>query len=93
MSAMTIVRTRIDGRVKAEAAKVLDDIGLSVSDVVRMVLTRVADEQALPLDLKVPNAETKAAMQEARAAMKQRSARFSDPQAMFDALAQDAERR
>jgi DNA-damage-inducible protein J len=31
------------------------DMGLTVSDVVRIVLTRVAKEKALPFDMRVPN--------------------------------------
>jgi DNA-damage-inducible protein J len=39
-------------------------MGLSVSDAIRLLLVRVAAEQALPFDVKVPNAETRAAMAE-----------------------------
>jgi DNA-damage-inducible protein J len=41
-------------------------MGLSVSDAVRVLLTRVATEKALPFEVKVPNAATEEAMQEAR---------------------------
>jgi DNA-damage-inducible protein J len=41
-------------------------MGLSVSDAVRVLLTRVATEKALPFEVKAPNAATAAAMQEAR---------------------------
>jgi DNA-damage-inducible protein J len=61
-----MVHVRIDKRVKAQAAKTLAAMGLSVSDAVRVLLTRVAAEKALPFEVKVPNAETAAAMQEAR---------------------------
>lgn len=64
----------------------LAEMGLTVSDLVRMTLTRVAKDKALPFDLKVPNAETRAAMEESRAMMKARNARFSDGQELFDAL-------
>lgn len=67
MPATEMVHIRIDRRVKAQAAKALSAMGLSVSDAVRVLLTRVAAEQALPFDLKVPNAATAAAMKEARA--------------------------
>ncbi len=67
MAATEMVHIRIDKRVKAQAAKALSDMGLSVSDAVRVLLTRVAAEKALPFDLKVPNATTVAAMKEARA--------------------------
>lgn len=67
MPASALVQTRIDGTVKAEAATVLAAMGLTVSDAVRLMLTRVAKEKALPFEPLVPNAETIAAMQEARA--------------------------
>jgi DNA-damage-inducible protein J len=61
-----MVHVRVDKRVKAQAAKTLAAMGLSVSDAVRVLLTRVAAEKALPFEVKVPNAETTTAMQEAR---------------------------
>ena len=64
MASDTVVRARIDGQVKERAAKVLADMGLSVSDAIRLLLVRVAAEQALPFDIKVPNAETRVAMAE-----------------------------
>ena len=66
MSATEMVHVRIDKRVKAQAAKTLSAMGLSVSDAVRVLLTRVAAEKALPFEVKVPNAATAAAMREAR---------------------------
>ena len=64
--ATEMVHVRIDRRVKARASKTLAAMGLSVSDAVRVLLTRVAAEKALPFEVKVPNAATAAAMQEAR---------------------------
>ena len=64
MASDTVVRARIDGQVKERAAKVLAEMGLSVSDAIRLLLVRVATEKALPFDLKVPNAETRAAISE-----------------------------
>ena len=66
MSANSVVRARIDGHIKDEASVVLAAMGLSVSDALRMMLTRVANEKALPFEPLVPNAETIAAMREAR---------------------------
>ena len=63
--ANTVVRARIDPRIKNEAAAVLGAMGLTVSDAFRMMLTRVAREKALPFAPLVPNAETIAAMEEA----------------------------
>ena len=89
MAATAFVRARIDEAIKDEAAEVLAEMGLTVSDVVRMTLTRVARDRALPLELKIPNAETRAGMEESRAMMKARQARFADAQELFNAL--DAE--
>src|SRR3546814_963111 len=67
MAATAFVRARIDETLKDEAAAVLAELGLTVSDVVRMTLTRVAKDHALPFELKVPNAETRAAIESSRA--------------------------
>jgi DNA-damage-inducible protein J len=67
MPATEMVHIRIDKRVKARATKALSAMGLSVSDAVRVLLTRVAAEKALPFEVKVPNAATAAAIREARA--------------------------
>lgn len=66
MAANALVQTRIDRAVKDEAAAVLAAMGLTVSDAVRLLLTRVAHEHALPFDPLIPNSETVAAMKEAR---------------------------
>jgi DNA-damage-inducible protein J len=67
MAANQLVQARIDGAIKEEAATVLATMGLTVSDAVRLLLTRVAREHALPFDPLIPNATTIAAMKEARA--------------------------
>jgi DNA-damage-inducible protein J len=66
MAANALVQARVDAGVKEEAAAVLAAIGLTVSDAVRLLLTKVAEEKALPFELHTPNAETVAAMKEAR---------------------------
>ncbi len=66
MAATEMVHVRVEKRIKAKAAKTLAAMGLSVSDAVRVLLTRVAKEKSLPFEVKVPNAETAAAMREAR---------------------------
>jgi len=57
MAANALIQTRIDPNVKERAAAVLADIGLTVSDVVRIVLTRTANEGELPFALKNSAAE------------------------------------
>ncbi|MDE2990368.1 MAG: type II toxin-antitoxin system RelB/DinJ family antitoxin [Chloroflexota bacterium] len=67
MPANKLVQARIDGAVKEEAAAVLAAMGLTVSDAVRLLLTRVAHDKALPFAPLTPNDTTIAAMREARA--------------------------
>lgn len=67
MAANQLVQARIDGAIKEEAAAVLAAMGLTVSDAVRLLLTKIAREHALPFDPLIPNATTIAAMKEARA--------------------------
>ncbi len=61
-----VVRARIDEKVKNDAAAVLSEIGLTPSDAFRMLMIRIAREKKLPFEPLVPNAETIAAMEEAR---------------------------
>lgn len=61
-----VVCARIDEEIKEEASAVLASMGLTVSDALRMLLTRVAREQSLPFDPLVPNAATIKSMREAR---------------------------
>lgn len=61
-TANTIVRARINGKVKSQAAAVLETMGLTVSDAFRLLLVRVAAEKTLPFELHSPNASTIAAI-------------------------------
>ena len=70
MNANSVVRARIDGHIKEEASVVLAAMGLTVSDALRLMLTRVATEKALPFEPLAPNAVTIAAIREARVAKK-----------------------
>lgn len=58
MTEKAFVRARINEDLKNEASDVLNEMGLTVSDVVRITLTKVAHEKALPFELRVPNKTT-----------------------------------
>ncbi|MBI6547766.1 type II toxin-antitoxin system RelB/DinJ family antitoxin [Xenorhabdus lircayensis] len=58
MAANAFVRARIDERLKNEAAEVLAGMGLTVSDLIRITLTKVAKEKAIPFDMSIPNGIT-----------------------------------
>ncbi len=64
MAGDSVVRARIDSETKARATEALQAMGLSVSDAIRLLLLRVADEKRLPFAVQVPNATTVKAMQE-----------------------------
>jgi DNA-damage-inducible protein J len=66
MAANSVVRARIDEHIKDEASAVLAAMGLTLSDAFRMLVTRIAREKALPFEPLNPNAETIAAMKDAR---------------------------
>ncbi|WP_208436398.1 type II toxin-antitoxin system RelB/DinJ family antitoxin [Bartonella vinsonii] len=52
------IQARIPDEVQEIASAVIKSTGLTVSDVVRMFMTRIARDRALPLDLFQPNPET-----------------------------------
>lgn len=64
MSNNTVVRARINSDVKTEAMEALEAMGLTISDAIRLLLLRVAEEKQLPFAVKVPNAATARAMKE-----------------------------
>jgi DNA-damage-inducible protein J len=66
-TADTYVRARIDSNTKERASEALAAMGLSVSDAIRLLMLRIADERCLPFAIKAPNAETRAAIEELEA--------------------------
>jgi DNA-damage-inducible protein J len=79
MNARTsMLHVRVDDDTKEQATAALDAMGLSVSDAVRIFLKRVVADQAFPLELKVPNAVTRAAMAEADEMIAKGKARFAN---------------
>ena len=79
----SMLHIRVDDDIKEQATEALTAMGLSVSDAVRLFLRRVVIDQAFPLELKVPNAQTRAAMDESRAMMVSRRARFATSDELF----------
>ena len=79
----TMVHVRVDQKTKQRAAKTLAEMGISVSDAVRMLLVRVAAEKALPFEVKVPNSTTVKAM---RIADRGKGKRLDSAAALFKDL-------
>ncbi|MES2615029.1 MAG: type II toxin-antitoxin system RelB/DinJ family antitoxin, partial [Bdellovibrionota bacterium] len=86
MSTTTMVHIRIEERLKEEAGEALAAMGLSMSDAVRVFLTRVAAEKQLPFAVKVPNIETRTAMIEANSIINSKKLKFKNSQELFDDL-------
>lgn len=61
-----VVRARIDQATKQEATELFQKMGITVSDAIRMMLVQAVAEKALPFEVKVPNAETVAALRDSR---------------------------
>jgi DNA-damage-inducible protein J len=83
MPADTLVRARIDTASNERAAAALAAMGLSSSDAIRLLMLRIADEQRLPFEVKVPNATTRRAMAELGQG---RGKRFDSGDALFEDL-------
>lgn len=84
MAAQTsMLHIRVEDDIKEQATQALTSMGLSVSDAVRLFLRRVVIDQAFPLELKVPNTQTRAAIAESRAIMAARRARFASADELF----------
>lgn len=81
----TYVRARIDADTKARATDALSAMGLSVSDAIRLLMFRVADERRLPFAVKAPNATTRRAIAELEAGKGQKFNSVAEMMAALDA--------
>jgi DNA-damage-inducible protein J len=82
----TYVRARIDADTKDRASDALQAMGLSISDAIRLLMLRVADERRLPFDIKAPNATTRKAISELEAG---KGKKFSSVEALMTDLNAD----
>ena len=67
VTADTYVRARIDSVTKDRATEALEAMGLSISDAIRLLMLRIADERRLPFEVKAPNGTTRKAIAELEA--------------------------
>lgn len=84
--ATSMLHVRLDDELKRKATETLEAIGLTASEAVRLFFHRIVAEQAFPLELKVPNAETRAAMEEAAEIARSGVYRFRNADEMFASL-------
>ena len=76
--AATHVRARIDSAPTERAADALDAMGLSISDAIRLLMLRIADEHRLPFEVKAPSASSRQALAEIKAGKVKRFATVDD---------------
>ncbi len=84
-TADTYVRARIDTDTKERAADALEAMGLSISDAIRLLMLRIADERRLPFEVKVPNATTRKAIAQLEAGKGRKFASVDELMADLDA--------
>ena len=82
----TMVHVRVDEKIKAQAAETLSSMGLTVSDAVRVFLTRIVADKELPFALKAPNESSRLAIAEAEQIVQSRRARFATADALLNDL-------
>jgi DNA-damage-inducible protein J len=87
----TMIHVRIDEKVKAQATETLASMGLTVSDAIRVFLTRVVADNELPFAIKAPNPSSRVAIAEGRKILNERKARFVTASALIDDLEKAAD--
>jgi len=82
----TYVRARIDSETKMRASDALEAMGLSVSDAIRLLMLRIADEKRMPFEVRVPNKATRDAVRELEEG---KGKKFNNIDALMDDLNAD----
>ena len=84
MAKTETIRARVEAKLKADAEAVLDELGLTASDAIRLFYKQVALRRVLPFDVVIPNAATRKAM---RDVVKGRElTQYKDTREMFEKL-------
>ena len=66
MSKAAFIRARVEPQLKVNAEYILNELGITPTQAITMLYSRIAREHEWPLDLKIPNAKTACAIKEAR---------------------------
>ena len=82
----TYVRARIDTVTKERASEALEAMGLSISDAIRLLMLRVAEEHRLPFEVKIPNSRTRKAITELESG---KAKQFKNIDALMEDLNED----
>ena len=82
----TMVHVRVDEKIKAQATETLSSMGLTLSDAVRVFLTRIVADKELPFALKAPNEASRVAIAQGDQIVQSRRARFATADALINDL-------
>jgi DNA-damage-inducible protein J len=66
MSKAAFIRARVEPKLKVTAEHVLNALGITPTQAITMLYSRIAREHEWPLELKIPNAKTARVIKEAR---------------------------
>ena len=58
MSQTSVIHARIDPATKAATERVLDALGLTPTEAIRLLYRQIAMRGEFPLELRIPNSET-----------------------------------
>lgn len=82
---MTTIKARIDDDVKQRAAAALSKMDLTMSDAIRILMRRIADEGQMPFEIRIPNAVTREAIVELEAGKGNKASSIADMMAQLNA--------
>jgi DNA-damage-inducible protein J len=61
------INARMEPELKEQAERILDELGISTTDAIRLYFKQIVHRRGIPFDIRIPNPETQAAMEDARA--------------------------
>ena len=82
MSKAAMIRARVDSELKEEAESVLNRLGLTASDAIRLFYKQVVLQKGLPFKVEITNRETLGAIEDIRQRRNLKTARDADD--LFD---------
>ncbi len=85
MAKTEMIRARVEPELKREAEELFSVLGMSATEAITLFYRQVTMHRGLPFDVRVPNAETVEALQQARDGVDlEDHATFEDFKAAFD---------
>ena len=83
------IQARIDSSLKEEGERILADLGLTTTEFVRMTFRQLVMQRGVPFDVRIPNEETRQAIEEAREGIGTRKMTFEEFKAEYRGYANE----